>query len=172
MKKGGRPRNRTGTGNWNHRNRFSRKTQGESNIMHQIVVTVLCRLRAPFSPRGIGPFPVPETPPPNCYNFGRIAYMNPLFSPTGNRGQKVTRNGGPRCGACLILSEKPEPSTAGTVWHEPKSEPQLSLLRYGNVEKPLSPQDPSEQKTGTARNVPHANRSRTVNQAGATLRKC
>ena len=30
--------------------------------MHQIAVTILCRLRPPFSLRGAGAFPVPKTP--------------------------------------------------------------------------------------------------------------
>ena len=58
--------------------------QGESN-MHQIVVTILCRLRPPFPLRGIGRFPVPDKPPFlwESYYFCRISCMNPLFSPTG-----------------------------------------------------------------------------------------
>ena len=31
--------------------------------------------------------------------------MIPRFPPQGNWGRKVTRNGGPQFGACLILSE-------------------------------------------------------------------
>ena len=61
--------------------------QRESNL-HQIVVTILCRLGPPFIVRGIGLFPVPENPPPS-----------PPFL------QKVTRNGAPQFGACLILSD-------------------------------------------------------------------
>ena len=69
--------------------------------MHQIAVTILCRLR----PKGNWPFfLVPENP----LSVGNptISSVNPLFSLPGNRGQKVTQNGGPQFSACLILSEK------------------------------------------------------------------
>ena len=58
-----------GVANSNSRERVKINIQGESN-MHQIVVTVLCRLRPPILPEGRPPtsrrgmcrFPVPETP--------------------------------------------------------------------------------------------------------------
>ena len=62
----------------------------------------------PFSLKGVGGFFRYRKNPPFCgksYNFYRISCMNPLFSPTGNWRQKVTRNGGPQSSACLILSE-------------------------------------------------------------------
>ena len=64
-------------------------TQGESN-MHQIVVSVSCRL-CPLFPEGdFAVFWYRKTP---CfygesYYFYRISCMNPLFSPSGNLGQK------------------------------------------------------------------------------------
>ena len=66
-------------------------------------------LSPPFSPSGSGPFPLRCRKTPsfsgNSYYFHRISCMNPLFPPPGNRGQNVTRNGGPQIGACLILAE-------------------------------------------------------------------
>ena len=86
--------------------------QGESN-MHQNLVIILCRLRHPFPHAELALFRYRKTPffcGKSCY-FYSISYMNPLFSSTGkiknqNRGQNVTRNGGPHFGACLILAEK------------------------------------------------------------------
>ena len=63
--------------------------QGESNI-HQIVVTVACRL-CPLFPEGeFAVFRYKKTP---CfygksYYFYRISCRNPLFSPTGNLAAK------------------------------------------------------------------------------------
>ena len=97
----------------NGRNTVSRVLfQGVSNMllcyMHQIVVTVSCRLCPPFPEGEFAVFRYRKTP---CfygepYYFYRISCMNSLFiPPPGNWGQKVTRNGGPQFGACLILSD-------------------------------------------------------------------
>ena len=63
-----------------------------------------------FSRRGVGPSPILEVwNLPffvwRAYYFCKISEMSPLFPSTGNGWQKVTRNGGPRIGACLTLSE-------------------------------------------------------------------
>ena len=67
--------------------------QGESNL-HQIVVTILCRLGPPF-PQGelalLRYWKTPPSPPPFCgksYYLYRISCMNPLFSPTRKLGTK------------------------------------------------------------------------------------
>ena len=75
--------------------------------MHQIVVTISCRLRPPFSPRAIGAFPVPENPHFlwEVMQFLKDILCESTVSPRGNRGQKVTRNGGAQIGAGLILAE-------------------------------------------------------------------
>ena len=79
--------------------------QGESN-RHQIVGAILCRLRPPFALTGIGPFPVPETlSVGSCTVSTGSPVRIHFFPPPGNWGQKVTRDGGPQFGECLILSE-------------------------------------------------------------------
>ena len=82
--------------------------QGELN-MHRIVVTVLRRLRPPFSKTGICRFPVPEIP---LFLWEVLLFTQNLEHestvfppPQGNGGQNVARNGGPQIGACLILSD-------------------------------------------------------------------
>ena len=66
--------------------------------MHQIVVTVVCRLRPPF-PEG-------KCASGNSSYFYRISGMNPQFSGTREWGaQRDARIGGPQIGACLILSD-------------------------------------------------------------------
>ena len=80
--------------------------QAELHV-HQVVVTILCRLCPPFSLRRTGPSGAGK-PPSFCgasHYFYRISCMNPLFSPLGSWGRKVTRNGGPQFGACLVLSD-------------------------------------------------------------------
>ena len=54
-----------------------------------------CVAFARFFPEGNWPFS----------GTGKPHINPPLFPPPGNRGQKVTRNGGPQIGACLILCE-------------------------------------------------------------------
>ena len=78
-------------------------SQGESN-MHQIVVTVSCRLCPPFPEGEFAVFRYRKTPSfyGKSYYFCRIFCVNPHFSAPGNWGQNVTRNGGPQFGACLI----------------------------------------------------------------------
>ena len=72
--------------------------------MHQIVVTVSCRLCPPLPQgSGTGRRPVSMGSPTISTDFPVWIHC---FPPPGNWGQKVTRNGGPQFGACLILSEK------------------------------------------------------------------
>ena len=76
----------------------------------------------PLSLRGNGPFTVPEKPPPSPLSVGSLLFLQDLLyestvSPHRDiGGQKVTRNGGPQFGACLILSEKFRESRRGTFW--------------------------------------------------------
>ena len=68
---------------------FANQDQGESN-MHQIVVTVSCRLCPPFPGQEL---PFSGTGKMPCfygksYSFYRVSCMNPLFSPTGKLGAK------------------------------------------------------------------------------------
>ena len=62
---------------------------------------------APLFRRGIALFRYRRPPcfSGKSYYFYRISSMNFLFSPPENKGQNVTRNGGPQNGACLIPSE-------------------------------------------------------------------
>ena len=58
--------------------------------------------------------------------------------------------------------QEPEPETeAGTVFQEPKPEPCLSVKTLLKNEKTLSPKEPLEPNTGTARTVPCMNSNRT-----------
>ena len=61
--------------------------------MHQIVVTVLCRLGPPLHEEEFAVFRYWKTPP-------RVSLAIPTIW-----GQNVTRNGGPQIGACLILTQ-------------------------------------------------------------------
>ena len=68
-----------------------------------------CVAFAPLFPRGIGPFPVPEK-----FQFPLLwkallflqdlLHESTVFPHQETTGQKLTRNGGPQIGACLILA--------------------------------------------------------------------
>ena len=75
--------------------------------MHQIVGTILCRLRPPVSLRELALFRYQKTPLlcGKSHYFHRISCMNALLPPPGNKGPNVTRNGGPQIGACLIRAD-------------------------------------------------------------------
>ena len=71
--------------------------------------TILCRLRSHFPSGQLALCKYRESPSLSCaksYCFYRISYMKPhCFPPLRNWGLRLTRNGGPPFGACLILSD-------------------------------------------------------------------
>ena len=69
---------------------------------------LFCVAFAPLSLGGVALFPVQENLPflwEVLLFLHDLLYESTVFPPPGNWGQKVTRNGGPEFGACLILSE-------------------------------------------------------------------
>ena len=76
--------------------------------MHQIVVTVLCRLPPPFlkvevrhGKKTLSLWEVLLF----LQNLQNLQHESPVFPPPGDARQNVTRNGGPQFGASLILPE-------------------------------------------------------------------
>ena len=88
---------------------FSRaELPGESNV-HQIVVTVLCRLRPAF-PEGKCAASRYRNPPCFSGNSYYVYRTSPVPHQESNRGQNVTRIGGPQSCVCPILSKNFPPN--------------------------------------------------------------